>query len=455
MTATRWVTLMLRQCKYAFLAILVLISVGWLYLQTGRSRPNVLVILLDTLRADHLGMYGYERDTSPFLDSFAAQNVKFNFAVTAAPWTPPSVASIFTGKYPVSHGFFPPNSRETAKSDHSVLSTAHQTLAEIFQAHGYVTAAVSPNPWITKEFNFDQGFQDFVYLPRAPAQKINDAAQELLGKFRSQDKPFFLYLHYLDPHDPYSPPDPYRSLYSGKLSKGDYSEEMLQKIGLYDGEIRYLDDALKNLFADLQKDGLLEDLVVVIVGDHGEQFNEHGFLTHGNTVFNVETHVPLIVKFGRNSPQSIIDHPVSTIDIFPTLLKAADIDPPAEPTLALPLLDYVRHVERGGVMSRISRKLQQRAFVNFQGKKLIVGGTQMGEMLQDDDPYSNIVGVFDSRSDADEKTPLASYAKLSELQESMQQTLKVAEELSVRNSESERPLSEDSIEQLRSLGYLN
>lgn len=426
----------------------------WKFILSPVRHPNVLVILLDTLRADHLGTYGYARDTSPFLDSFAAQNVKFNFAITAAPWTPPSVASIFTGKYAASHGFFPPNSREEAKKGHLVFSPEHDTLAEIFQRNGYATGAVSPNPWITAEFKFDQGFENFVYVPRAPAEKINSVAEKLLAKFKQEDKPFFLYLHYLDPHDPYAPPAGYANMFNEPLPNRNYSEEMFKTIGLYDGEIRYLDTSLKNLFDSLDHKGLLEDLLVVIVGDHGEQFEEHGFLTHGNTVYNVETHVPLIVKLPRQQ-RKVVDHTVSTIDIFPTLLTAAGIELPRQESLAVPLLDETAQINRAGVMSRISRKLKQRAYVTYDGIKLIIGGSAEGDMSKDCDPRVNVVGVFNSRKDYTEKNSLTAYLDLPELQAELGDTLKMAKLLKNSKAESPEPLTDEAVNQLRSLGYLN
>lgn len=445
---------MRKSVLFTVIALAVFAAGTWKFISVRSRPPNVLVILLDTLRADHLGTYGYGRATSPFLDEFAAKNIKFNFAVTAAPWTPSSVASIFTGQYPLSHGFIPPNSREEAKVSRSVLSSNLDTLAELFDRNGYATAAVSPNPWITRAFNFDQGFKKFVYLPRAPADKISDAARGTIKDLNAQDKPFFLYLHYLDPHDPYSPPGEYASMFTGPIPGNQYDDRMLARFTLYDGEIRYLDHSLSELFKFLESEKLLEDLVVVIVGDHGEQFNEHGFLTHGNTVYNVETHVPLLLKLGRNSPNKVIDHTVSTIDIFPTLLKAAGIPVPQQAALAVPLLDDRLQSARRGVMSKISRKLKQTAFVTYDGMKLIIGGQQDGQMLDDSDPHTNIVGVFDSRKDYREVSPINSNADLPELQSDFADLLKAANGLKGAAATGDEPISEDTLSHLKSLGYL-
>ena len=143
---------------FASLAALALCVGAWLFFSRD-TRPNVMVILIDTLRADHLGAYGYSRPTSPHLDQLAKENTRFDYAVTACPWTPPSVASIFSGLYPSSHGWMPPNDRSSLKNDSTGLAPELQTVAEVLSAAGYFTGAVSSNPWISPEFNYDQGFE--------------------------------------------------------------------------------------------------------------------------------------------------------------------------------------------------------------------------------------------------------------------------------------------------------
>ena len=143
------------------LSIAVIAGVGiWKY--ATPVRHNVIILMLDTVRADHLGVYGYKRLTSPNIDCFARENVKFSYTVTAIPWTPPSVATMFTGLYAMTHEFIPPKTFKTTKKSGVKFNNQLMTLAEIFKANGYSTAAVSPNPWITEEFGFKQGFDTFI-----------------------------------------------------------------------------------------------------------------------------------------------------------------------------------------------------------------------------------------------------------------------------------------------------
>jgi arylsulfatase A-like enzyme len=444
--------------KFTILVIItgIVVAAGFGIVRALKPKqPNVIIMLLDTLRADHLGVYGYERDTSPHLDAFARESYLFKFAVTAAPWTPPSVLSILSGMYVPSHGLMPPNNREKAKEAKTFLGPEIQTLQKILKARGYYTAAVSPNPWISPTFGFDSDFQQFTYLPRERAEKINEAAfAELTQRHESSD-PFFLYLHYLDPHDSYNPPEAFRNLFPDPLRVRSYDPRRTKEMRLYDGEIRYLDSELGKLFQRLKDLGLYENTIIIVVGDHGEQFMEHGFTTHGNQVFNTETHVPLIVKRAYPHAQSgVVDHTVSTIDVFATVLAELGIKSPSNAVLSVPLFDEQSQAKRPGVMSEIHRKLDQRAFVNFEGKKLIIGGNTEGAFPGVDDPMKNIVGVFDSRVDYQEMTPLQDAELLHELQSEYRRLSELASALRVGGSETGAKVSDEMLNQLESLGYL-
>lgn len=443
------------------LVVVALLALGvgafglWKVLAPER-KPPVFVLLLDTLRADHLGTYGYGRDTSPTLDAFASEFVKFDYAVPAAPWTPPSVASIFTGMYASSHGLMPPNSREEARSAKAALNPSLETLATLFKKAGYVTAAVSPNPWITNQFGFSRGFDRFKVELRAPAAVITDRALATLADYRKRGETPFMYLHYLDPHDPYAPPAEFAARYNGAPPAGEYSEQMRRNINLYDGEIRYLDSQLARLFEGIKSEGMFDDAVIVVVGDHGEQFMEHGYLTHGYQLYNTETHVPLFLKLGRNTPRrKVVSHTVSTIDIFPTLLSAAGIEPPPQAALAVPLLDESRQAARAGVFSEIKRKLDQRAFVSFEGKKLIVGDSKEGAGARSDDPSQHVVGVFDRHQEYSERVALKESDEQQELAGEFRALFGKISALRPGGAVAAAPeVSDDTIKQLESLGYL-
>ena len=420
-----------------------------------QDRPNVIVFLLDTLRADHLGVYGYERETTPSLDQFAKENIMFKYAVTAAPWTPPSVASLLTGMYVSSHGLMPPSSRDEASKAEVKLSAKAITLQQILKKDGYSTAAVSSNPWISKDFGFDVGFGSFVYIPRSPAEKVNAAAFKVLDELKENGTPFFLYLHYLDPHDPYTPPESHQKLFVEPIKIRNYSDEMQGQIRLYDQEIRYMDDSLGKMIQHLKDIGVYDNSIIVILGDHGEQFEEHGYTRHGNQVFNTETHVPLLMHLPHDSEAGkVIDHTVSVIDIFPTILGLLHIETPTAAKLGISLLDEESQSKRAGVMSEISHKMNQRSFVNYEGKKLIVGGNKEGDFLPYEDPSVNIVGVYDSIADHFENVPLKDGEVLEELQDGYRKICQKALELKLETSQSEHKVSDDTLNQLESLGYL-
>ncbi len=416
------------------------------------KKPNVIFLMLDTLRADHLGVYGYERNTSPNIDQFAKENLFFKNAITAVPWTPPSVAGMWSGLYPKSHNFMPPNSREEATTNVSKLSESVLTLPEILKAQGYQTHAISTNPWITDTFGFNQGYDKFEYLEREQADVLTESGIKAIEQMTSKEDPFFLYLHYLDPHEPYTPPDKYARVFKGPLKANDYDAEMQRKIGLYDGEIAFMDEWLGKFFAYLKEKKLYEDSIIVIVGDHGEQFMEHGNISHGNELFNPELHIPMIIKTGKNIQQRVVDYAVSNIDLFPTILELVGLTPPAN-YQSVSLLKDANSQGRGGVMSEIKRKYNQRSFTSYEGKRLLVGSREQDLNVDAEDALKNTIAIYDAFADYWEKSPITEDALLSQLQAEFQSELQKSEGLKVKAATGDS-VNEETISQLESLGYL-
>jgi arylsulfatase len=406
---------------------------------------------LDTLRADHLGSYGYERDTSPNIDKFAERGARFEYAVTAAPWTPPSVASIFTGLFASTHGMMPPNNRELAKNSFVTLNSELQTLAEVLKSEGYNTGAISPNPWITKEFGFDQGFDTFAVFLRADAKKITAEATEMVTELKAKGAPFFAYLHYLDPHDPYSPPPPFNEQFSGPLKseRFPYGEKTLKKIGLYDGEIRFMDEQLGGFFKFLEGQGLLDNSIVVIVGDHGEQFMERGDQGHGFRVHNEEVHVPLIIS-GVKGLKGVVPHTVSTIDIYPTIVEAVgskvDYKGPG-----VSLTNFEGAQKRLGVLSEISRKYEQRALSAPEGDRVIVD-YELSASATEAEHKKIGAGLFNRHKDYHERKPIEDPEMLRSMIQDYQDVYDTAKHGANRGARKE--ITSETIEQLKSLGYL-
>jgi arylsulfatase A-like enzyme len=308
------------------------------------ARPNVILICLDTVRADHLGCYGYDRrETTPFLDRLAEESILFENASASACWTKPSVPSFLTGTLPMQHGVFRGSARDEAGSFSDVLPEEALTLAEVFQAQGYQTAAFVRNAQLRAGLGFEQGFD--TYQERAgDAREIRWKASDWLEE-RDAQRPFFLYLHLLDAHWPYTVPDEYAAMFSqpevaARIRAGDWralrdavndgaqeldAADLEGLVGLYDGSIRYMDDELGRLWKRLERDGLVRDTIVCVLSDHGEEFMEHGRLGHGHGLYEYLLHVPWILHIpGRGGVRH--ESQVSLLDLFPTLLSAAGLE---------------------------------------------------------------------------------------------------------------------------------
>jgi choline-sulfatase len=291
--------------------------------QTMEPLPDVFLITIDTLRADHLRCYGYVRIQTPAIDGLAQDGIRFAQAFTPSPITNTSHASILTGLLPSSHGV----------TDFAVpLSPAHHTVAEMLREHGYRTAAFIGSVILDSKAlapGLDRGFDFYDNFPQHPATKSRwgrlerrggDVVQRAQAWLTAHPRrPRFVWVHLYDPHDPYEPPAPYSQIY---------------KTHLYDGEIAYADSALANFISYLKKNRWYENSLIVVVGDHGEGLGEHHEDTHGIFLYDSTTHVPLILKMpsaaARAIPQ-VVEAQVRTTDILPTVLDLTRV--PAQPGL--------------------------------------------------------------------------------------------------------------------------
>jgi len=268
--------------------------------------PNLLLVLVDTLRADQLGLYGYDRPTSPFLDSLAAESLVFERALSASSWTLPSVASLLTGSSPVKHRVV----------EWIPLAQDFETLGERLQGAGFTTFGISANPLVGRLEGFDQGFETFIQIPWARAENINRIFLDWLAENRGQR--WFAYLHFVDPHSPYDAPGSFRNHFTGtgdrRLADDDALEALANSVNTgseripfddgdieylrarYDGETLYWDSQFRELLGELEARGVLEDTVVIITSDHGEEFLEHGKLMHGYHLYDETIRVPLVIR---------------------------------------------------------------------------------------------------------------------------------------------------------------
>ncbi|HPD32084.1 MAG TPA: sulfatase [Phycisphaerae bacterium] len=364
----------------------------------GRPYPNVILITISSLRADHVGCLGYERDTTPHLDAFAKENLLFSNAYAVSSWMMPAHGTVFTGLYPSGHG---------ATHVDKDLSVHPQTLAEILKDYGYYCAAFCCNPRLDTEHGFGQGFDfydDFsvrlileslelsgkeVNIDQSRTNPlVNDAAVRWLQCNRH--RPFFLFLHYYDTHWDYVPAKPYGTEYDADykgpidgtniareplFSNPPAEEDIRHIVALYDGEVRQTDDDLGEMLSFLDDCGLMEDSLVVVMGDHGEQFYEHGHTSH-HGIFDELLHVPVMVSAPKLSQKcGRIESLISQIDVMPTILEylAIPIPTQCEGRSLVPLLmgnsqavnEYVFAEYTGGAAPNayIIRSLQHKCVV--------------------------------------------------------------------------------------------
>jgi len=304
----------------------------------GDRPPNVLFIVLDTTRADRLSAYGYSKPTSPFLAEFVEGATVFERAIAPSSYTLPSHASMFTGLYPTSHG-----ARLAAATAPSVsllalglrgdphevrpLSPRATTLAELAHDAGMATGAICGNTaYLSPFFGLDQGFDTYVAKTAEKEDYIDGALVTRLALFwlRAHRKErFFLFLNYVDPHAHFSHDDP-SELPSYPGLRVDPAEPGFW----YDPQIRYMDDQLAALFDEMGETGALDDTLVVIVGDHGESFGEHGTSGHGTSLYQHEVHVPLLIRRPGQRQGRRVGEFVSLVDLFPTVLQELGIPIP-------------------------------------------------------------------------------------------------------------------------------
>lgn len=315
-------------------AILAGFLLGWTFkpsafreiLPRSPKNVNVILMVLDALRADHLSCYGYNKKTSPNMDAVASRGTLFEKAFAPLPMTQPSLASMFTSLYPQSHGI---------KRNDLALSPKAETLAEILHKAGWDTAAVTGASNLDSVFGLNQGFQfyedslgrkmdpeikavDQMKRWERSAETVNQIAFRWLDQHNPQ-KPFFLFLHYYDPHKPYHPPAPYSQMYD------QGSDEKTKIRALYDGEVTYMDHHLGLLFQKLQKMGLMQKTLLVITADHGEGLGDHNWQGHIWKIYDEAVRVPFIVA-GPDIPSGKrISSLNENIDLLPGLLEYLNV----------------------------------------------------------------------------------------------------------------------------------
>lgn len=303
------------------------------------SPRHLVLVSIDTLRADHLGCYGYDRPTSPKLDAFAAGSVLFARAVAHAPNTLPSHVALLTSRLA---GSFP-----RADGD-APLPESARTLAEVLADHGFATWGFVDGGYLRRPFGLAQGFEHYED-DRVGIARLRPRIAKWLAAHADDERRVFLFVHTYDVHSPYAPPPAYRRMFvdpanpsrfvastanltavvQGEKQLGE--DDLARIVDLYDAGIRYVDDQLARLLRDLDRRGILDDAIVVVTSDHGEEFMEHRSLLHWRLFFRPNLHVPLIVRVPGGRPR-VVDDVVGLIDVVPTVLDLLGLPPIATAT---------------------------------------------------------------------------------------------------------------------------
>ena len=331
------------------------------------KRPNVLLISIDTLRADHVSCYGYERETTPNIDRLAAAGTRFSRAYGTAVWTPPAHGSMLTGLYPSQHGVV----------DENRLDDSIPTVAEMLSADGYATVGIVNNSQVGELTALHRGHQTFHevwkgvrsrnVLERAlrlahrkyrearglndhGARRTTELAKRWIEEHPSSTTPFYMFLHYIEPHNPLLAPEPFRHRFTNRAG-ADMDRRKVDRVaenplvcytdaieltreevefikGLYDGEIAYIDTLVGDLIECLKRTGCFDDTLILITADHGEHFGEHGHFSHVSSLYEPIVHVPLIVRFPDTHERiGVQDELVQHVDIVPTITDLTGAKP--------------------------------------------------------------------------------------------------------------------------------
>jgi len=378
--------------------------------------PNVLLITVDTLRPDRLGCYGYGKPTSPHIDALAARGARFASTYSSAPWTLPSYGSLFTGLLPCAHragvvterdGLFGTDTEAPAKLTTELLRADLTTLAERFASAGFATAMFHNNPFLSRGSGLERGFERYVAYG-SNARNGVDVALDWIDEVRGA--PWLCVVHLMDPHFPYAPPAPFDERFAGrtvesiatwppdlgKLRAGRPSDEVAQlSSDLYDGEIAFTDEQIGRLLDELGQRELIDDTIVVLHSDHGEEFWEHGSCDHGHAQHDELLRVPLLIAWPGHVPSGhVAEDRVRALDLHATLLELCGLPVPGDiESHSLVPLFTAREAPRRAIAEAVQRGRHEIKAAIDGPLKLVVRGAQES--------------VFDLDRDSGEQAPLA------------------------------------------------
>ncbi len=426
----------------------------------GSDDTNVVLISLDTTRLDHLSTYGYERSTSPVLDELAREGARFDLAYAPIATTGPSHSTMFTSLYPVAHHVVKNGVR---------LSDDCETLAELLSERGYQTAAIISSFVLTDKFGYAQGFDHFEddFTPEGSSiressteapnvrmgfdRRADDASRRAirwLEKMRDPESPFFLFVHYFDPHAPYTPPPEFKDRFLDP--EGD---DRAATISSYDEEIAFTDQQVGLLLKSLERLRLAEDTIVIVTADHGEGLGQHGHQEHGVNVYDEAVRVPLVFRWPDRIPAgSVHTAPVELVDLAPTVMDLVGIPTVSSfqgRSLSSALLGETSLEENRPVfLHRRHYSPKKEGGVWVSGAKL---GVRLGRWKLILGPEERTFELYDLEADPDEEHNR--YHEEPETVARMTGILKSWRDLVAREGEGEYELSEEDRRRLEALGY--
>ncbi len=419
------------------------------------ARGNVLLYVVDSLRADRLGVYGHDRDVSPNLDRFAQRATVFETAISQSSWTRASMASVMTGLWPLAHD-------TNGRAD--VLAAEALTLAEMLNERGYETMAIAQNPNVFAQFGFDQGFEIFTELLNKDA---SDALAEIRGWLDSRDpeRPFFLWAHTIDPHTPYTAPGDHLRRYDepahgdldmdkppsksrvGRMSAEELDRTVSHVLARYDAEIYFSDLIFGELVELLEERQLLDETLLIFVSDHGEEFLDHGKWEHGRDLHFSSLEVPLVIRAPGQERGTRVESTVQQIDLLPTIVDFTGLEP-VDGLVGRSLMPYLGTGIEEDLSSPIYSylHLDGRPFASvFDGDwKLIERYPEEGLVVSQ---------LFDLREDPEEALNRALDRPILTRYLSLQLEARLA--MGKRLTTHEAEMDEEMVNALKALGYLD
>ncbi len=451
--------------KAAYIAVLFMLCCAGLTackffsINSDSGRPNIVLIIVDTLSAKHLSIYNRKLDHSPNLQALAEAGLVFEKAYSPAPWTKPAIASILTGVYPRQHSVI---------SIDSQLPASQLTLAEVLHEQGYATHAVVSHTLLERGNGYEQGFDSFERVPlkgnvheAITSKVVSDLGMRKVKQTQSgsERKPFFLWLHYFDPHFNYQHHAEFdrSSWYHGKLKAGAgfrdlqaalptmTAEDARYLVDLYHEEIAYTDKHIGRLLEFIKAQGLSDNTLVIVTADHGEEFLEHGGIGHTRTLYDELINVPLLLYWPGKIKPARQAEAVSTIDLFPSILTLIQSALPANLAGASFFKDG--NVQVSGERDLFSEVKFKSHAIDAHKSGLISGSNKLIQ-----DYLAGNFSQFDFLKDPEEKTDL--YSSSSAISQGMKGRLENF--CSVENAQGGPDIqhSSEEIKQLESLGYL-